>query len=920
MKKALLFLAALATLSLNAYAGNYKMTGVVSDTSGLTLPGASVSLLHPADSTLAYFSITDAAGHFQISDIKDGTYLLQVAMMGYYTEYRTHEVNAAATPNIGLILLYPNDAAMLNEVVITGERVPIRINGDTLEYNAGSFKVKPNAVVEDLLRKLPGVQVDKEGNIKSMGKDVTKVLVDGKEFFGDDPKIATKNLPADAIEKVQSFQKRSEESLFSEIDDGQREQTLNLVLREGKKTGYFGEALGAGGVPGRYEGSLKAFKFRSKTQLAALGMLNNINKFGFSLQDYLSFSGGINNLLSGGEALGNALENLPLNFGQQVDGQVNSGALGFNFATDFAPRNRLTLSYMGNGLKKKLDEHTYSRNFLPQATFESNEDAHSNHTNLNHNLNASWRATIDSVHRMSLSVQLSQGNRREDEQSLLVSGYSQALQNQLQANRYYTNTAWAGTANAGWSRKLKGKWQLVQARMNGGFQTNRYKSQWRNATEDLQSGYRWYDQQYLDNDEDKITAGAQVSAVRGMGKSYFLEPAIHAAFDRQQYDRRQGLNPELRQTIDSLSPVFYRDFNAVAGSISLRRNKKKTQWHAGAKVQINALNSWLNNTQETSRNFVYLLPEAGWRREFRNGEDLSLRYRTSLRAPSAQQLLPVTNYNNPLITNTGNTELKPEYTQHLDIHYTRFDNFSMTTFFAIVNARYTSSRLGWARWVSSDLKQHMQWANVGPAGNLSASAQYSRPVRRLGLKVNVDWNESWDRAGSPVNNIENMNNTFNHSLSGSVNNINNDKLDIRLGASVSVTQARYSINKELNNNFYNYRGTAQISYQPSPNWYFTLMGYLSHYTAKTFDAPVTIPLLQAEVSRHIFANQRGTISIKAFDLLDKNKAINRSSQANMLIEQRSNIIGRYVMVSFAYKLNRSGKSGEAPGTFRVRRS
>src|SRR5690606_2593335 len=196
----------------------------------------------------------------------------------------------------GRILLYPNEAAMLNEVVITGERVPIRINGDTLEYNAGSFKVKPNAVVEDLLRKLPGVQVDKEGNIKSMGKDVTKVLVDGKEFFGDDPKIATKNLPADAIEKVQSFQKRSEESLFSEIDDGQREQTLNLVLREGKKTGYFGEALGAGGVPGRYEGSLKAFKFRSKTQLAALGMLNNINKFGFSLQDYLSFSGGINNL------------------------------------------------------------------------------------------------------------------------------------------------------------------------------------------------------------------------------------------------------------------------------------------------------------------------------------------------------------------------------------------------------------------------------------------------------------------------------------------------------------------------------------------------------------------------------------------------------------------------------------------------
>lgn len=282
-------------------AGQYNLRGRVTDSLQVALSGVSVALLDPRDSTLVGFSITNEQGIYTLTAIREGSYLMQMALMGYYTYYTTLEVNETIEKDLGLQVLSLNGRGTeLDAVIVSGEKIPIRLKGDTLEYNAGSFKVKPDAVVEDLLKKMPGMQVDKNGNIQSMGKTVTKVLVDGKEFFGDDPKVATKNLPADAVDKIQSFEKKSDASLFSGIDDGAREQTLNLVLKDGKKTGYFGEAKAGGGIPGKYEGLLKAFKFRQKSQLATMGMFNNINKFGFSFEDYFNFNGGLS-ALAGGE-------------------------------------------------------------------------------------------------------------------------------------------------------------------------------------------------------------------------------------------------------------------------------------------------------------------------------------------------------------------------------------------------------------------------------------------------------------------------------------------------------------------------------------------------------------------------------------------------------------------------------------------
>jgi hypothetical protein len=198
------------------------------------------------------------------------------------------------------------------------------------------------------------------------------------------------------------------------------------------------------------------------------------------------------------------------------------------------------------------------------------------------------------------------------------------------------------------------------------------------------------------------------------------------------------------------------------------------------------------------------------------------------------------------------------------------------------------------------------------------NTQYARPVRKLGINMSVGLTETWNKSVSVVNGINNTNSTFNHVLDLSFNNLNNEVLDIRCGGNIEFSTARYSINEELNNNYFNYSAFASINYRPSKNWNFLLSGDLTRYTAQSFDAPVTVPLLKAEVSRYILPNQRGTITLRGFDLLDKNKSVLRSSQLNYLLEQRSNIIGRYIMLSFAYKLNKAGNKGNAMGGIEIR--
>ena len=357
-----------------AYGQNFMLKGDILDEKAQPLASATVVLLNPADSTLLYFSVSGNNGGFEMRNIRKGNYLLQVSLLGFNTLYRTINLPLQAGDDAGSIIMVPK-VFNIDEVTVSADRIPMRIKKDTIEFDARAFKVKPDGVAEDLIKKLPGLEVDRAGNIKAMGEDVGNVLVDGKEFFGSDPKVATRNLPAEAIDKVQLFDRQTDESKFTGIDDGVRDPTLNLILDKDKKNGVFGDVQGGAGTDKRVAASGKVYRFTEKTQFAAIGMYNNVNQFGFSLGDYINFSGGPASFSSGdGHVTIGGESNFPVNFGQPVYGFGSNGAAGLNFSVSNPDNDRFFMSYLGNGSRRNLFETSATRNYVPDGSFLIDEE------------------------------------------------------------------------------------------------------------------------------------------------------------------------------------------------------------------------------------------------------------------------------------------------------------------------------------------------------------------------------------------------------------------------------------------------------------------------------------------------------------------------------------------------------------------
>ena len=287
----LLVLGLLVCLNPKLSAQQSTISGVLADSLSEPLINGTIVLLHPQDSVMEYFAISDLKGNFKINAISKGNYILQASYVGYQSFYTNIEVDGSDR-NIGVIVLEP-EALYLDGATVTADRIPIQIKKDTIEYDAESFRTQPNDVVEDLLKKLPGVEVEKDGTIRAQGQEVEGITVDGKEFFGTDPKIASQNLPADAIDKVQVFDRKSDVAEFTGVDDGQRNKSINLKLKDDKKKGVFGNVTAGYGTDDRYQGKATINRFNKKSQLSFLGRANNINEQGFSFEDYINFSGGL---------------------------------------------------------------------------------------------------------------------------------------------------------------------------------------------------------------------------------------------------------------------------------------------------------------------------------------------------------------------------------------------------------------------------------------------------------------------------------------------------------------------------------------------------------------------------------------------------------------------------------------------------
>lgn len=894
-------------------AQTHTVQGRVVDTAGQPLPYVTVALLDPADSTLAHYGISGSDGRFQIKTVGEGQYLLQAASMEVQTYYRSLQIPGEA--ETGTLYLQPRQH-VLNEVTFSAEKLPLMLKGDTIEYNAGAYRTRPDAVVEDLLKKLPGVEVDRDGNLKAQGKQVSKVLVDGKEFFGNDPKVATKNLPADAISKVQVFDGKTDAALFTGIDDGEREKTINLELKDGKKMGYFGSLQAGAGSDERYKLDGKVYRFRKHTQFAALAMANNINEFGFTLDDYLNFQGGLASLMDGGGNVRiriNAEDNLPLNFGNPVYGLIHSGAGGLNYTWQASRNRRLNISYLGNGADKRLNEDAITRSLTREGQFEREERASDHSTNAAHRLNLNMRYDPDSTVLLSLGGSAALLNNTQDYHALISSIAEGVPVNSLDATRQEYGRALQTNGNLSLTKKWKGKIPVLKVSGQASYRSSMNNTDWTNLL--LVTGDQpLTDRQFQDDETSRLAYSGAVSTVYSAGKGFFAEVKAEAGTDVDVLNRRQGLPGKQEVVVDSLSPDFSRQYRFVRPGLSLQRAGRREQFRLGLAMEWGASSSMLamaggSRDEQTESTTSWLLPSLMWRREMGRGNSLTINYEAQVQPAAARQMLPVANIADPLQRFTGNRLLRPEYGHEVHLTFVRFDEFNFSSFFVNLRGQYTEDKINWSRTIYPDLRQELTLVNVPRDYSVESRVEYSTPVRKLGITVTGSWAERYSNGITVIDQENNKTVSWNHEFELRLANRKKTKWDVQAGSRLSYTTANYSLRSQLNNRFYNLTHFAELSYRPTNRWYFAVVADIASYYGQAFVENVNIPLLKAEAAYYFLKYNRGALVFNAFDLLNSNTGLQRVAEMNYLMERHSNIISQYFMLSFRYRLSKAEGGG-----------
>jgi hypothetical protein len=408
---------------------------------------ATISLVQQKDSTLISFSRADSAGNFRMNDIEKGNYLISTSYVGYVPVWKPIKIIASENPqDIGNV--YMQDITSVDDVTVNTKRPPVTINNDTLEFNAENFKTQPNAVVEDMLKKMPGVTVETDGTIKVNGQTVKRVLVNGKEFFTGDVKMATKNLSADAVDKVQVFDKQGDQAAFTGVDDGNAEKTINLKLKKDKANALFGKIAAGAGTDKRYDVQGNINKFKSDEQLSFIGMSNNTNRQGFSITDILNFTGELSRGMRNGSGIviktdGDDNDNgLPVTgLGQNQQGIANTMAGGLNYNNTWNKnKTDLSANYTASNIHLLTDKQTNTQYIAGANSYNRFQTSNNISDNTQHRLNAILDQKIDS----SFSVKITSAATWQQTNKQSGTNYSSESLDKIKLNEGFSNT----TSNA----------------------------------------------------------------------------------------------------------------------------------------------------------------------------------------------------------------------------------------------------------------------------------------------------------------------------------------------------------------------------------------------------------------------------------------------------------------------------------------
>ncbi|MDX1905071.1 MAG: outer membrane beta-barrel protein [Thermonemataceae bacterium] len=911
MKKIIIYLSLLLIVD-TALAQKGSVKGrVVDGKDKVFVPGATVSIQKMPDSVLVGFTMSDEQGLFEYKGLQEGSYKIIIKMIGSDILKKDFQISAQKLDiHLGNLELQPES---IEGIVVKGEVAPVEIKEDTVEFNAKAFKTKPNATTEDLLKKLPGVEVARDGSVKAQGEQVKKVLVDGKPFFGDDPKMATKNIPADMIEKVQVIDQLSEQSQFSGVDDGNRDKVINITTKKNMKKGTFGRAIAGAGTNERYEGNLSLNRFNDDQQLSLIASANNINQQNFTLGNSFNLQNGGNTRVSGGtlQRIANAFGTSNTN---NNTGITTIWSAGLNFNDDIGKKWKVNGNYFFNNSELAVKQTTNQQNILADSTFFIFQNNENTTKTDNHRLNMRIDYQIDTFKTLRIipvvSVTQSKydnfsvSTTRSNENALLNTGNTNNLSDNLQLN--YNNTFLYRQRFAKRGRTFAANFTLT-----GSSQDSKDKNDALNdfyAADTLASS-RNIRQQTKQN-TNNLTLSGGLSYTEPLNRKHSIEMNYQVSNNKNISDRQVADFDEVEQdyTLPNtlLSNNFDNHYYSHRGGLNFITNKLKYNFTIGVAAQY-AVQDNIDLSQNNApfkREFFNVFPNAQLRYNFGKNRRLRIDYRGSTQQPTATQLQPVKDNSNPLNITEGNPDLKQEVNNTIHINFVSFNMNKFSSFFAFASVSNTANKIVNTTNISSFGTQINSYKNADGIWNAVAFAGMGFPLKGNSITLGLTSNFLWNSNKSFINNAENISQTY--TLGQGVRFVWNYKeaLDLNLLGNLNYSVAEYSLQPQNNNYYFTTSFMADITY--TFPWGIVLGTELDYFAnsglAEGFNQNYTI--WNVSVAKQLFKDKRGELKLRVYDALEQNVGISRNTTETYIQDVSNVVLQKYFMLTFTYNINR----------------
>ncbi len=903
--------------SFSASAQMIPVKGTVTDTLSKTaMHNAVIYLKNPKDSSLVKYTRADTKGVFELGAVDAGRYIMVVTYPNYVDWIDSIDIKGTAAVDIPVALT--TKAHLLQEVIVRQTIAPIRIKGDTTEYIADSFHVKPGATVEDLLKIMPGFSVNSKGVITTQGQKVQKVLVDGDEFFGDDPTMATQNLNAKDVARVQVYDKKSDQSTLTGIDDGSKEKTVNLVLKEEAKKGYFGSVTAGTDFNKYYQSKLSASRFTSSLKMGALITADRTGRNGMSWEEEQDY-GNITSTVENGQVQFKwegdddfdtwGQQGIPENM--QTAAMLNKkfGKLKNNTANNF--------SY--NHLNLAGDAATATKYILPDTIYYNNQARSNSSSKWKQNASTKNEFNLDSLTTININARVSKG--KSSSYSLQTGEYlTDKFAPVNKSSR--TNTSSGDNSSNKVDIFLRRKLNPAGTRsitLSTGISGNQSTSEGYlyNKTDFYVNGsassQNIIDQRKVNNAETK-TMQALVSYIEPVSKKMSLN--INYTFNTSNTDQDTRSYEKTNGKYDSLNLLFSNHFRFVntshRGGFTFNYITKKLTAKAGLAVQDLALKQTnIYKDSSLARKFTNFFPNANIRWKFSQSGSFNFNYSGSTQQPSLQQLQPIINNNDPLNIVVGNPNLRPAFSHNIWFNLSDYKVLSNRGIWGYGSINFTENAFSSKSVVDNQGIRTTETVNVNGNYNYYAGFSISKQVKFLKLDISIDPGFNGSRNINFVNGLQNTTKRFSPSLGVSIRRSIEKKMSFDVSYNAGFNRSESSINAGAVTEYWTQNVRSYIYYKFKGGWELnTDISYNYRQKLSPTDKNNNALVWNASLEKKLFKKADITAILSMNDILNQRIGFNRDITSNYISENTYTTVQRYTLLSLRWKFNKNRKPSE----------